>query len=115
MWKSVLLKLGCYWVEDVSNSDQTFSRNYIRSVILSSVGSKWPDYTQNFDNEQHEQLALELQKVRGKFALSYYHFDKLEEWYPKSKFRYVTKSFNKQNSTKKKNTDRGDEILIMNY
>ena len=72
-------------------------------------------YTQNFDNEQHEQLALELQKVRGKFALSYYHFDKLEEWYPKSKFRYVTKSFNKQNSTKKKNTDRGDEILIMNY
>ena len=72
-------------------------------------------YTQNFDNKQHEQLALELQKIRGKFALSYYHFDKLEEWYPKSKFRYVTKSFNKQNSTKKKNTDRGDEILIMNY
>ena len=72
-------------------------------------------YTQNFDNDQHKQLALELQKVRGKFALSYYHFDKLEEWYPKSKFRYVTKSFNKQNSTKKKNTDRGDEILIMNY
>ena len=47
--RKYISKLGCSWVEDVSNSDQTFSRNYIRSVILSSVGSKWPDYAQDFD------------------------------------------------------------------
>ncbi len=42
-------KLGCSWVEDVSNSDQTFSRNYIRSVVLPSIGNKWPDYAEKFD------------------------------------------------------------------
>ena len=47
--REYISKLGSSWVEDVSNSDQTFSRNYIRSVILSSVGSKWPNYAQNFD------------------------------------------------------------------
>ena len=47
--RKYISKLGCSWVEDVSNSDQTFSRNYIRSVVLSSVGSKWPNYAQNFD------------------------------------------------------------------
>ena len=72
-------------------------------------------YTQNFDNDQHKQLADLLKTVRGKWALSYYHFDKLEEWYPKNKFRYAYKSFNRQNSSKKSGTAKGDEILIMNY
>ena len=72
-------------------------------------------YTQNFDNDQHRQLSDVLRTIKGKFALSYYDFEALKRWYPKDRFRWVTKSFNRQNSSKKKNTAKGDEILIMNY
>ena len=41
--------MECTWIEDESNTDQTFSRNYIRSVVLPSIGKKWPDYADDFN------------------------------------------------------------------
>ncbi len=37
----------------------------------------------DFGLESHERLAKCLHKIEGKFAMSYYYFDKLEEWFPK--------------------------------
>lgn len=70
----------------------------------------------NFTNDDHKRLADVLQDVKGKFALSYYHFDKLEEWYPRDKFRWESKEFAKAaGASKGKKQSKGTELLIMNY
>ncbi len=49
MLRKYISKLECSWIEDESNTDQTFSRNYIRSVVLPAIGKKWPDYADDFN------------------------------------------------------------------
>ena len=44
-----LSQRGCSWVEDQSNSDQSFDRNYIRSTILPAVAKRWPNYLKALD------------------------------------------------------------------
>jgi len=39
----------CSWVEDQSNSNQSFDRNYIRSTILPVVAKRWPNYLKALD------------------------------------------------------------------
>ena len=39
----------CSWVEDQSNSDQSFDRNYIRATILPAVANRWPHYLKALD------------------------------------------------------------------
>ena len=39
----------CSWVEDQSNSNQSFDRNYIRSTILPAIARRWPNYLKAFD------------------------------------------------------------------
>ena len=56
----------------------------------------------NFTEESHSELADTLNSIKGRFALSYYLFDGLEELYPKCKFE-------------SKKTIMGTEYLIMNY
>jgi len=48
-------------------------------------------------------------------VLSYYEFDDLEKWFPKDQYTWQEREFNKQNSSKKVNTDKGKEIIIMNF
>jgi DNA adenine methylase len=70
----------------------------------------------DFDRDDHDRLAKILNNVKSKFSLSYYDFDLLEEWYPKTKFRWESKEFTKQAAAKKgvkQNTSQ--EILILNY
>jgi len=50
------------------------------------------------------------------FSLSYYHFDLLEDWFPRDKYIWEVKEFAKAASgTKGKKQNMGEELLIMNY
>lgn len=46
----------------------------------------------NFHQDSHSELSEELKKIKGKWLLSYYNFDKLEEWY--SNYKIVSKRHN---------------------
>jgi DNA adenine methylase len=39
----------------------------------------------DFGEKDHERLANCLKSIQGRFAMSYYYFDQLEEWFPKDK------------------------------
>lgn len=70
----------------------------------------------DFSSLDHIRLSMSLQKVRGKFGLSYYEFPKLLEWYPKDKFRWDSKGFMKAAAAKEGVPQNvGTELLIMNY
>jgi hypothetical protein len=61
-------------------------------------------------------LANVLQKVQGKFSLSYYDFELLHDWFPENQYRWVKKEFAKAAAAKKgKTQNMGEELLIMNY
>jgi DNA adenine methylase len=66
----------------------------------------------DFGKEEHKKLANILNNIKGKFVLSYYYFDGIEEFYPKSKFYYFEKEFTKTSSKKR---EKGVEILITNF
>jgi DNA adenine methylase len=70
----------------------------------------------DFDRADHERLANLLQKVKGKFGMSYYDFDLLHTWFPQNQYRWEKKLFAKA-AAAKKNTKQnmGEELLIMNY
>lgn len=70
----------------------------------------------DFGLKDHERLSNILKNVKGKFAMSYYYFPQLEEWFPKDKYNWKSKLFKKAASAKsgKKQKD-GEELLIMNY
>jgi len=72
-------------------------------------------YTKDFPQTEHKKLAKLLKSIKGKFVLSYYEFDDLEKWFPKDQYTWQEREFNKQNSSKKVNTDKGKEIIIMNF
>ena len=70
----------------------------------------------DFDRADHERLCNQLKTIKGKWSLSYYDFELLQEWLPKDKFIWEEKQFTKQAGTKKDGTrDKGTELLIMNY
>ena len=56
----------------------------------------------NFTEKSHKELSVKLKSIKGRFLLSYYQFDGLEELYPNCKFD-------------KKMTIMGTEYIIMNY
>jgi len=79
---------------------------------------KTEDYYANheFGIETHERLAKVLKGIDGKFSLSYYHFDQLEEWFPRDEYRWESKEFAKAAMAKSgKAQTKGTELLIMNY
>jgi DNA adenine methylase len=55
-----------------------------------------------FDKETHYELASVLNNIKGRFALSYYYFDGIEDLYPNCRFE-------------QKKTIMGTEWLIMNF
>jgi hypothetical protein len=79
---------------------------------LCSAGNE----SHEFGGDDHERLANCLKSIKGRFAMSYYYFDKLEKWFPKNEFKWEIQEFNKAAmATKGKSQTKGMEILIMNY
>lgn len=71
-----------------------------------------------FGIQGHQRLADSLTKIKGKFLLSYYNFDGLDEMYPKDKYTWVLKEFNRASTSNVKDETidkKGYEVLIMNY
>jgi DNA adenine methylase len=70
----------------------------------------------DFDRNDHERLANTLKGIKGKFSLSYYDFDLLNEWFPKNEYTWEKKEFAKAAAAKKgAKQNMGEELLIMNY
>ena len=70
----------------------------------------------DFDREDHEKLCLQLRDIQGKFSLSYYDFDLLQEWLPKNEYVWEKREFVKAASARKDGKqNKGEELLIMNY
>jgi len=73
---------------------------------------------EHFGDKGHKRLADTLKSIKGKFLLSYYEFDELHELYPKDKYTWVIKAFNKASTSVIKDATKdkkGYEVLIMNY
>ena len=69
-----------------------------------------------FGLETHERLADSLKSITGKFSLSYYYFDQLDEWFLREEYRWQSKEFTKAAMAKAgKSQTVGVELLIMNY
>ena len=69
-----------------------------------------------FGREEHFQLMNCLHNMKGKFSLSYYDFDGLNDMYPKDKYKWETKEFVKASGAKEGQAQSiGEEVLIMNY
>lgn len=73
--------------------------------------------TDTFDSIlEHEKLAKLLKSLKGRWALSYYHFPELEEWFPKNKYHWESRIYNKiGGNTKQGEKNKSEELLIMNY
>lgn len=70
----------------------------------------------DFTRDDHKRLANTLKSTKGKFSLSYYHFDQLEEWFPREEYTWESKEFHKAAMAKSgKAQTKGMELLIMNY
>jgi DNA adenine methylase len=79
---------------------------------------KTEDYYINHDFgvQTHERLANTLKAMKGRFSLSYYHFDLLDEWFPVTEYTWKDKEFAKTAmAVPGKSQTKGTEILIMNY
>lgn len=78
-------------------------------------------YSKDFPREKHQSLAHTLSQIQGKFALSYYDFEDLHQFYPESKFAWHRQSVYRSAATRSgKDKDyntksKGTEILVMNY
>lgn len=69
-----------------------------------------------FNRNSHERLASVLHGIQGKFGLSYYDFDLLNNWFPKDKYVWARKGFTKAAAAKKGvKQNKSEELLIMNY
>jgi site-specific DNA-adenine methylase len=56
----------------------------------------------DFNKDTHKELSEVLNNIKGKFLLSYYYFDGIEDLYPNCRFD-------------SKITIMGTELIIMNY
>lgn len=73
-----------------------------------------------FGLEHHKKLAEMMKSgLQSMWSLSYYYFDELEKWFPKDKYKWEIKEFNRSASAKAGKSTKalapGEELLIMNY
>lgn len=69
-----------------------------------------------FNVGDHKRLADVIKNIDGKFALSYYHFDQLDEWFSRDEYEWTSQKFAKAaGALSGKKQSKGEELLIMNY
>lgn len=69
-----------------------------------------------FGQSSHERLSKVLAKTKAKWALSYYDYPKLSEWFPKDKYVWANKEFFRSSASFSDNKNiKGNELLIFNY
>jgi len=69
-----------------------------------------------FGQASHERLAKILQNTKAKWALSYYDYPELSEWFPKDKYVWANKEFFRSSASFSENKEiKGNELLIFNY
>ena len=76
--------------------------------------SKYYGAEDSFPDSAHRKLSDILKGSKSKWSLSYYYFPELEDWFPKDKYHWETKEFNRS-SASFSNKKKGNELLIMNY
>ena len=70
----------------------------------------------NFGAVEHFRLSQVLDTILGKFALSYYRFPEMHEYYPPDYFTYYEELFKKGGTAQKGHKqNEATEILITNY
>lgn len=57
-----------------------------------------------FGRGDHERLYNSVKNMKGRFALSYYHFEHLDDWFPTNEFCWKTKDFKSGVFQKRRNT-----------
>jgi len=109
-------------ITDVENMDfQSVIEKYDSPSTYNYVDPpywKTENYYSNhdFDRDDHERLAIVLNKIQGRFSLSYYDFELLHDWFPENRFRWEKKEFAKAAAAKKgTKQNMGEELLILNY
>jgi len=103
--------------EHINKYDSKQSLFYVDPPYFAHEGDYYRG-DEYFGKAGHQRLADVLTKIDGKFILSYYDFPGLEEMYPKDKYTWKVKAFNKASSSNVKDTTKdkkGYEVLIMNY
>jgi len=103
-----VLNLDCCVVIDQLDSPGTFF------YCDPPYHSKEHYYTHAFGSDAHERLATRLKQCQGRWALSYYEFDELSDWFPRDQYTWHTYSISKQSSSRRNKT-RGQEVVITNY
>ncbi len=91
------------WVEDESNQQDQFDRNYLRNRVVPVLAERWPDYAQGISrtarhSSEADQLAesvaradlasLKIKSVRAGWSLSLPEFNQLEPLRQKNLLRY---------------------------
>ncbi|MDG1818661.1 MAG: tRNA lysidine(34) synthetase TilS [Porticoccaceae bacterium] len=91
------------WIEDESNQQEQFDRNYLRHRVVPALAERWPDYIQGITRSaQHsleaDQLAesvawtdledMDVRPERAGLSLSLEHFNQLEPLRQRNLLRY---------------------------
>jgi DNA adenine methylase len=78
--------------------------------------ANWYGVKDTFGHDAHERLAKVLATTKAKWALSYYDYPELSEWFPKDKYVWANKEFFRSSASFSENKDiKGNELLIFNY
>lgn len=74
-------------------------------------------YTENdFGLNDHIKLADKIKSTDARWTLSYYEFDKLNEWYPEGDYKWYRKEYKKNAGAVKDGTQtKSVELIINNY
>jgi site-specific DNA-adenine methylase len=72
----------------------------------------YTESVEGFGPDKHESLANTIKTMKGKFALSYYSFNELTQWFPFDEYRWERKEFTSMMQLME--GGKREEVLILN-